>query len=251
MLDKGEFKKRLLLRLVTRPSTLVPLLVGATIMLLGWGFGVNTGLLLFAAVACVLGAFGMFFTKLILGDDAMANSIIESMQEDANEERESGLDELDEKLVEDGDPRTEECLRDLRALAKAFNESRAPAAKLSSRCTLDIASGVEKLFERCVQSLKQTLDLWRTADRMVTPDAKKPVLEQRERMIADVRKSIGQLGEVLAGLQSLRAGEGSSSELARIREELDERLTVAKKVEERMRSLERQLDPGQAERPGA
>jgi hypothetical protein len=250
MLDKGDFKKRLLLRLATRPTTLVPLLVGATIMLLGWGFGVNAGLLLFAAVACVLGAFGVFFTKLILGDDVLANSIIETMRKDANNEREQSLDKLDGRLVEDGDPRTQACLRDLRALTKAFNDARAPETKLSSSTTFDFASGVEKLFDRCVQSLEQTLDLWQTAERMVTVDARKPVLDQRERMLGEVCQSIRQLGEVLAGLQSLRVGDGSGQELARIREELDERLTVAKKVEERMRSLEEQLDPGRARESG-
>jgi hypothetical protein len=244
MLDKGEFRKRLLLRLATHPLTLLPLVAGVTLLLAGWAFGMNSGALLFGAVACILGACGVFFTRLVLGNDRLADLVVQDMQRDAHEDREKSLDELDKSLVEDGDPRTEACLRDLRALATAFNEARAPSASLSASCTFDIASGVEELFKRCVLSLEQTLGFWRTAERMVTAAAKEPVLEQREKMIDEVKKSIAQLGKILAGLQSLRTGEGMGSELAHIREELDERLTVARRVEERMRSLEEQLAPG-------
>ncbi len=249
MLDKGEFRKRLLLRLVTNPFTLLPLMVGVTVLLAGWAFGMNSGALLFGAVACMLGACGVFFTKLALGNDKLADSVIQDMQRDAHEAREKSLDELDRSLVEDGDSSTEACLRDLRALAKAFTEAGAPSAGLSAKYTFDIASGVEDLFNRCVLSLEQTLGLWRTAERMVTAEARKPVLGQREKMIDEVKESIAQLGKTLAGLQSLRMGEGMDSELAHIREELDERLTVARRVEERMRSLEKQLAPGAVTSP--
>ncbi len=240
----------MLLRLASSPLTLLPLVAGVTLLLLGWALSMNIGVLLFVAVACVLGATGVFFTRLVLGADKLADSVIQAMQKDAHEEREKSLDELDGKLVEDGDPRTEACLRDLRALTEAFNQARAPSAKLSVRCTFDIASGVEELFKRCVVSLEQTLDLWRTAERMATPQAKEPVLEKREKMIGEVGESIKQLGEVLAGLQGLRAGEGAASELASIREDLDQRLAVARRVEERMRSLERQLAPGELDSSG-
>jgi len=48
---------------------------------------------------------------------------------------------------------------------------------------------------------------------------------------------------VLAGVQSLKTGMEAGSDLARIREELDEQLSVAKRVGERMRSLEQQIEP--------
>jgi hypothetical protein len=85
---------------------------------------------------------------------------------------------------------------------------------------------------------------------MSTPEAREPVLAQREKMIADVTESIRQLGKVLAGIEALKAGESVHSDLARIRGELDQRLAVAKKVEERMRSLEKQIEPSGAEPEG-
>jgi hypothetical protein len=52
------------------------------------------------------------------------------------------------------------------------------------------------------------------------------------------------MSKVLAGMQGLGAGEKGVSELARIRADLDRRLAVARKVEERMRTLESQMDTG-------
>lgn len=250
MLDKQRFRKKLLLGLLTSPLTLCPLVVGVTLLFAAWALSIKSGVALFAALACVLGAAGVFFTRLLLGDGKIAKAAVEEMQKEAHEAREKGLDELDRKLTEDGDSRTEASLRDLRALATAFNEARPASAGLSAGSAFDIASGVEQLFNRCVQSLARTLDLWRTAQKMVTPEAKKPILEQRESIIEDVGKSITQLGKVLAGIQGLESGGGESSELAGIREELDQRLAVAKRVEERMRSLDKEYAPGQFESPG-
>ena len=250
VLDKSRFRKKLLLGLLASPLTLCPLVMGVTLLLIAWAFSIKAGVVLFVAVVCILGAFGAFFTRLILGSETMEKAVIEEMRSKAHEAREAKLDELDRKLTEDGDPRTEASLRDLRALAKAFNESRTPGAGLNIESMFDIASGVEQLFNRCVQSLERTLQLWRTARKMATPEAKKPILERREGIIEDVGESIKQLGKVLVGIQGLKAGESASSELASIREELDQRLAVAKRVEERMRSLERQYDPGQFDSPG-
>ena len=172
------------------------------------------------------------------------------MQKEAHREREKALDTLDRELTEDGDPRTEACLRDLRALAKAFRSAPKPSIDLKIHDAFSIAAGVEELFTRSVASLEKTLDLWRTAQSMATKDARGPVLAQREKMIEDVSESIKQLGKVLAGIEALKAGESVHSDLARIRGELDERLAVAKKVEERMRSLEKQIEPSGAEPEG-
>jgi len=250
MLDKRRFRRKFLLGLLSSPLTLCPLGVGVTVLLVAWAFSIGTGVALFVAMGCILGALGTFFTRLVVGSEAISKAAVEEMQKEAHEAREKSLDELDGKLTRDGDPRTQASLRDLRALAKAFNESRTPGAGLNIESMFDIASGVEQLFNRCVQSLERTLQLWRTARKMATPEAKKPILERREGIIEDVGESIEQLGKVLVGIQGLGSGESASSELASIREELDQRLAVAKRVEERMRSLERQYDPGQFDSPG-
>jgi hypothetical protein len=247
MADRAEFRRRVLVRLATGPWTIVPVVLGATILLAAWAIGTRSGVAPFAGVACIMGGLGAFATRLLLGSDAAATEVMEDMKHEADRQREKRLNDLDRRLCEDGDPRTEACLRDLRALTKAFRESRTPTASVGVRYAFDIAAGVQELFARCVRSLEQTLDLWQVAAKMVTPEAKKPVLDRREKVIEEVRKSTKQLGQLLAGLQTLGSAAGAEVDLARMREELDARLAVAKRVEERMRSLESQLGPVETE----
>ena len=81
---------------------------------------------------------------------------------------------------------------------------------------------------------------------MNTKEARRPILDQRKAIIKDVACSIEQLGRILAAVQGLGTGGGSAeSELARLREELDQNLEVAKKVAERMQSLEQEIGVGE------
>ena len=99
------------------------------------------------------------------------------------------------------------------------------------------------MFTRCVLSLEKTLKLWYTARDMTSLEAREAILNLRERIIEDVSKSTNQLGRILAGIQSIDVQDGDDdSELAHIRAELDRSLEVAKMVEKRMQSLDRELD---------
>ncbi|MFH1038175.1 MAG: hypothetical protein V1789_05840, partial [PVC group bacterium] len=134
-------------------------------------------------------------------------------------------------------------LRDLRALATAFYKGNTFTAACDPQSSFDMLTGVEELFNRCTLYLASTLELWHTAHRTANPGARKPILKQRERIIAEVDKSIKQLGKVLAGIKSIGLGaETEASELARIRDELDQSLEIAKQVKERMKSLDRELE---------
>lgn len=241
-IDDAKLRRKTIQGLLASPWTLWPILGGITLLLGLWALSIRSGLAIFAGLAAILGGVGIFFSRLLLGSDKLAKKAIAEMQEEAQQKRERSLDDLERRLVADGDPRTEACLRDLRALAKAFESGRAWSDSMTARSVFDILAGVEQLFKRCVLSLKKTLDLWHTARQMATEEASRPILEQRERMIDDVGQSIKQLGRILAGIQGLGASEGEeTSELARIREELDRSLEVAKMVEKRMQSLDREI----------
>jgi hypothetical protein len=249
-MDKGEFNRRLVTRLATSPWTIFPVLVGATMLLAAWAVDATSGLLPFAGVTAILTGLGIMGTRLMLGAESTGAEVVEEMKRESTREREKNLDELDRALVADGDSRTEACLRDLRAMGKAFDEAKAPSGSSGANTyTLDIAMGVDRSLTRCITTLEKSLKLWRTADCMATDDAKRPVLERREKLVEEVQASIRQLGELLAGLQALGSSDAPGEDLKRMRAELDERLSVAKRVEERMRSLELQLTPGDGASP--
>jgi len=241
VLDRSAFRKKLALKVFSSPATLFPIVAGITDFLALWVFGSKSGWWLFAGMAAVLGGLGIFFTRLLL-DDTASKKTVEALEQEAGKTRERALDELEQRLAADGDPRTESSLKDLRTLASVFRQGGSWTASLASRSAFDIAQGVEQLFDRCVHCLAKTLELWRIAQKMSGLEARAAILEQRERLIGEVDESIRQLGKILAGIEGIGTGQSSGdSELARLRSELDRSLEVARRVNRRMEDLDLEM----------
>lgn len=231
------------MKVLAGPSFIFPFLAGITDLVALWALSIPSGIGIFAGIAAIVAAVGIVLTRITIGHKALVKEALESVQQEALLAREQALDDLDKRLAADGDHRTESCLRDLRALAGAFEQGRAWAGSLNSSTGIDVLSGVDQLFKQCVVSLEKTLELWYTARRMVTSAARKPILKQRELLIADVTESIQKLGKVLADIQSLQVGSGRQhSELAEIRQELDQSLKVARRVKKRLKAFEEEIE---------
>jgi hypothetical protein len=238
MVDDRTVRKRILLRVFGSPVSVIPFMLGVTSITATWALNWNPALGLFAGVAGVLGGFGAALTRLLLGGEKISRQITAELTQEEQAEKQRALDALDEQLAaSDKDPRPETALRDLRALLKAFDEPDGPSNELNFTTVIDVQLMAGRMFDQCVQSLQQTLRLWQTAQKLNTAAARKPLLDQREKIIADVQASIKQLSDALVALQTLGHGDGSTAELGRIRDELDQSLAVAKVVEERVNSL--------------
>ena len=238
MLDEKTLRKRVFLRLLGSPITVIPFMLGMTAMTASWALDWKPGVGLFAGLAGILAAAGAFVTRLLLSSDHVTREVATTLEREEQDVRQRSLDELDHRLsTADEDPRPETALRDLRALVKAFEENSADDYRFNAGSVIDIHSRVGQLFDHCVESLRQTERLWQTAQQLNTPPARKPILQQREKIIADVQASIKQLSDTLVALQTLGAGDHSHGELARLRDELDQSLAVAKTVEERVNDL--------------
>jgi hypothetical protein len=244
--DTKKVRRKMLLSMLTGPATAVPFLAGLTALVATWAFGLRGDVGVLAGVAGVFGASGAFFTKLFLGGEKYAKQALDETLQEERLDRERALDQLDASLCQDHDPRTEAALRDLRSLMRAFEERRTDSgADLTAMTTIGIAAGVQELFDQCVQSLERSLKLWQTAEKLRTRAAREPILKQREEIVLEVGRSIHQLGQTLVAIQKLGSGEDAKSELTRIGEELDQRLVVAKQVEQRVRAFESQLESGE------
>jgi hypothetical protein len=238
MLKPNTVRRRVLLRLLGSPVVLAPFVAGMTALTAMWATGSRLTLGLFAGLAGLLTAAGTFLTRLILDDGATARAVLRELDEEDRRARQSALDNLDRQLVQaDKDPRPETALRDLRALVNAFDEVAAQPDSVNLHAIIEVRSKVQELFEQSVRSIELTLKLGATANRLQTPAAREPILVQREKIIADVEAGIRQLGGTLAALQGLGAGSGNGPDLARLRDELDQSLQVARRVEERLETL--------------
>ncbi len=203
MFDRKKVRKKVLLGLLSSPLTLFPLLLGSTLLAGALVLSKYAGVLLFGGLACVLGAAGTFLTRLLLGSEEHTRQAVEEVQREALKEREARLDDLDRRLAEDDDPSTESTLRDLRAFAEALGRQGTWTEKLNATSAFDILSGVQNLFEGCVQSLETSLRLFETARTLTTPEARAPIMQRRNEIIRDVQQSTAKLSGLLVEIQKL------------------------------------------------
>jgi hypothetical protein len=238
MPDEKQIRRKILLRALGSPLVVGPFLLGMTVLTASWALGFRLSVGVFAALAGALMAGGAFVTRLLFRGDTLARKVTDELMQGEQQTQQKSLDTLDQHLAAaDDDPRPETTLRDLRALLKALDDLEAEADRVHLSTVVEIRSRAGLLFDQCVRSLAQTAKLWQTAQKLRTPAARQPLLDQRERLIADVQSTVKQLSDTLVGLQTLGSSEGSSTEITRLREELDQSLAVAKTVEERVHSL--------------
>jgi hypothetical protein len=238
MLDDTKLRKKVLLRLLGNPLTVAPFLLGMTTMMTSWAMNWRPSLGVFAGLAGVLAAGGSYLSQLLINGDAITKQAAAELEQEDNAARQKLLDQLDQQLTHaDNDPRPEVCLRELRALLKAFEESEDDPANVTRASVFEVQTMVRQLFDRCVESLRQSDRLWQTAAGLQTPGARKPILSQREKIISEIQESIKHLSQTLVALQTLDRGADSNAELSRLRGELDQSLTIARTVEERVNAL--------------
>jgi hypothetical protein len=233
-MDKQEYRKRVLLGLLTRPLTILPLVGGASLLIGSWALGQGGGALPFVGFLGMLGGVGSFLTSAFTGGGKVAEKVVEDLRREGQKSRERSLDELERRLTTDGDPRTERALRDLRGLARSLDQEDAWSSEFNARTGFDILSDVNRLFETSVGYLEKSLEIWRTAQGIRQPKVRETLMEQREHLVRDVQGGVEHLADVLAQLQALQAGAGSHSAIQNLRAELDQNLEVARRVEERM-----------------
>jgi len=226
---QNQLRQKVLLNLASSPITLIPFLIGVTILLGLWTFGINSVLAVVIGVGASMVGVGSFLTRLFVGDERVAQKSINDLQQEQEQQQIHELDKLDEELAKDRDPRTQQMLRDLRALVKTFK-----SADSDFTSSLDITAGVEDLFTEGVRMLRKSLEFYRTA-KEVNRSTRETILGQREEILEDVAKSIDQLGKLLTGIQKGDILDHSQQE--RIRQELRDNFAVAKKVRERMSDL--------------
>jgi hypothetical protein len=238
MLDESKLRKRVLLRMFGSPMVVAPFVLGMTALSAVWAMGSNIGIGLFAGISGLLTSAGAGLTRLLLDDGKTAQSIRAEMEQEERQRREALLDNLQQRLVAaDDDPRPENALGDLRALLRAFEEMAERSEIVALQALVEVRAKVHQLFDESVQAFEETLKLYAMAQELQTPSARKSILDQREGIIKEVQTSIHQISDALRALQRMGAGGQSSAELARLREELDESLALANRVESRVDSL--------------
>lgn len=239
MMDRKELLKKLFLAPVDT-LTLLPFVTGTTLGLGAWAVDARSGLWWFSSAFLTLASLLIYIQRLALGWNKYQVKILEDAQEKESKQREAKLDDLFKRLKKDHDTRTDELLDDLRLvtgnLARNINESSGWVRTMA----LDIKVVVDELFNACVQYLEKSLELYQTAQSVRDGRIKQNNLDERERLIKEVRTSLQQLGDILANVRAInlkratnsQAGAADSNGLEQLRRELGLKLQAAKDVEE-------------------
>jgi len=232
-------KKEIVKKLLVGPLdwiTLAPFLTGVTVGLGAWAVGQDSGVALASSVILVLASAGIYLHRLLFGWQENYERIVADWRETVEKTRDSELDRLYRELAQDGDPRTEALLKDLRTLTKALMSEQSETLAVSA---FDIVSDVDKLFQRSVDYLQESLTLWHTAEAMERESIREQLLKQRDVLIGEVEQSLENLGDVLGSVKRAAVSSHDGRQLAELREELSARLKIAEDVEERMKAMRR------------
>ena len=203
--------------------------------MLSWAIDGNAMLNLGGLVG-VLGGCGFLATRLIFGLERITENAFQYLNDQKRQVQEQALDSLAVRLRGDEDPRTQTYLRQLRELYANFQEDIRTGKVAGAART--VQEQVEKLFQAAVKHLEHSYHLWITAGRL-SGDARLTLLDERERVVQEVQDTVEHLSRTIEQFHSFRVKE-SEVELARLREELDETMQVARRAEERLESLGKQ-----------
>lgn len=233
----AKIKQRLFSNLAKSPSTVLPMTAGG-LLLVGVWVGLPAVLVL-GAVTCFLVGIGVPTTRLIINAEELYKKALAEIQHEDQLKDESSLDELDRALVSDRDSRTENLLRDLRALIKGFNDFDWSKG-LDRGSAFRVYTNVEALFRECVKNLEKTLELFNKAQGLRSREAKKPFVDEREKIIEEVKESVRKMAEVLTRTQQLSSVDSSceSNEMSQRREDLIRALQIAEEARREVQGVQ-------------
>lgn len=225
-------RKKVLNELFLAPSVVLPIVAGASALILSWGFG---GVVLATAgVAGILGGVGWMATRMVFKLDEITARTMAYMNEQQRREENSRLDELAKKLRNDRDYRTKDYLTILRDCRNEM-ETLAAQPAIQAR-SIEVLQQVRQLFWAAIDQLEQSYKLFELSERLVS-DERKEVLERRDEIVKSVNTSVDRLQSAVDQFRSLAKRE-QNLDLNELRDELDVSLKVAKRTEERMREIE-------------
>ena len=231
-----EVKRKVYLDLFASPYSLLPFAGGLTSLMAGWAVGGEQTLMI-AGVAGVLAGIGVTASRLIWGIEGLTEKAYEYQVDKQQKDQEQRLDELDDKLTKDRDPRTQTCLRELRLLYGNLKEA-ADKGKISG-ASYEVIDGVGRVFDECVKQLEHSHSLWETARKMQGP-ARNDMMQQRGELIQDVVMTVVDVGQMVES-HFKETSKKNQSELGKVRRELNESMEAARRAEARTAELDRNV----------
>jgi hypothetical protein len=231
-----ELKKKILLDLCVTPGTVIPGLLGASLLLLSVAMG---GMVAFLGFVCLLLGFGCLLTNFVFNLGKISRKAAKEWQDKQQKKKDRELDLLDRKLESTRETADENALRNLRALYRSFCGDY-QNGKVSSTVPPTMLQQIDDLFEQCIYHLTRSFEIFEQS-KQVTGKLKKGLQAQRKELIDEVERSVETLAEVINEVRAMRI-ETQKGQLGRLQRKLTGQLSVAKATEEQVRTLDYEAD---------
>lgn len=228
-------KRKIILDTIVTPFTMIPVVVGVSLLLLSEMLGAMAGFI--GVCACLFGL-AAFLTNITLNLPNISKRAVQQLVESEKRQRNRNLDALDAKLLLDTDTRDQDALRNLRIIYDSFaNDLEAGVIGTVPR---DLLTQIETIFDTVVDQLNRQHEVWRTS-RHITGDLKKRLATQRDEMIKEIEGTVANLAGVINEVRALGL-KIEKSGLSKLQSRLNMQLEVAKATSERLASLEQPDD---------
>ena len=234
-----ELRRRVLRKIFLAPTVVLPVVAGMSAWLISWaGDGVSS--LNMIGLIGVIGGIGWAATRAIFGTEALTQQAYNEMSLETVQAENQKLDQLDQLLCQDNDPRDQDLLRMLRTQRAQFREI-AGQPSLASRST-EVLARVEQLFRASVKNLAECYQLWLQSQSLGKME-QKALLYEREKLIQEIRRTVDQGQKSLSEYKEL-SKRAVGTDLNELRGELESSIEIAKRTEERLRELD--ISPGRS-----
>ena len=201
--------------------------LGGSLLLISVAMGSIT--VAFSGFCCCLASVGIATTNVFCKFNSTVKKVVEKIKLEQEQKFENHLDELDEKLLKDKDPRDQTALRNLRALYDSFIED-FENGKISPSVPSSMVQQIDRIYHNCVHQLEHQYEIWETSKK-VSGDIKISLIQQKSKIVDDVVKGVDSLSSVINEVRSLGL-KAKQSELTKLQNRLDIQLTAAKAVDE-------------------
>lgn len=237
MVNRQRFQRRYLYTIATSKSATVLYIAGLGALV--GGLVAGAPLVAFGGGVGLLVNLGIGVTRFLNDDGVLAQATLRTLEKEDADARDAELDALERALTEHRDVKASQLLRTLRELARPFQLARSGAndtllAHVPSHIAVDIASNVDHLFLECERTLRKILALAAQEAALTSRAAKTAYRSRTAALLAQVEQSVTQLSSITQSVQSLGSDAHGDTELARVQQELQTSLDIARRVDEHM-----------------
>lgn len=237
-MDRSTTRKHVLKRLLTGPLVLVPGALGVATVGLSTVAGGASGFFMFMGLSGLVVSGLAACYALTFRLEPETRRVMEEFIERQEQNKAEVYDRLRVRLREAGDEQATTQIDRLERLADRVMRGRAGKG---FQIPLEMIEMVSSLHDACLISLRRSAQILETMTELTTEEVRSEMVEKRRKLDDEVERSIGQLSLALDRMQTSTFRSEDAGELARVRDELEAGLETARRVDDRIARIEREL----------